>query len=200
LQEGEGAFAQAHDIQRLDIAGITLDVRLLAYHSHNANIVWPGTFALAEYLAARKDALVEGRVLELGSATGALALALTRMGLNITASDLDELEHEIEQNIRYNFELNHTPMAAYIPHTWGSGWDESRAFDYVVASDILLYVSAYPALVQTLVEIFSTGCREFIMAWNRRMKGSEEFFLRMEAQGFEYTHEGKGVYSFRKVR
>ena len=46
-------------------------------------------------------------------------------------------------------------------------------FYFVVASDILLYVSAYPALVATLTDLFDNcGTREFLMAWNRRMKSS----------------------------
>lgn len=93
-------------------------------------------------------------------------------------------------------------------------------FDTIVASDILLYVSAYPALVETLQELMMTptpspkqanerrgvddDCHPtsttknvvFAMSWNRRMKESAEFFDRMKQAGFSCTHEGKCIYTF----
>jgi hypothetical protein len=90
----------------------------------------------------------------------------------------------------------------HIAHTWGSGWPSdgpvcAASFKYIIASDILLYVSAYPQLVQTLCELFSGGgVVEFLMSWNRRMKESEQFFEMMKNAGFSMVHHGKCVYSF----
>mmetsp|Transcript_31236 Transcript_31236/g.61846 ORF Transcript_31236/g.61846 Transcript_31236/m.61846 type:complete len:320 (+) Transcript_31236:71-1030(+) len=111
------------------------------------------------------------------------------------------------------------PTPPHIPHTWGTGWTESmccanqtvQIYDYIIASDILLYVTSYPALVKTLTELMkpSFGNKfncvddiqgnkipKFIMSWNRRMKESAEFFKMMETAGFESVHEGKCVYTF----
>jgi hypothetical protein len=76
-------------------------------------------------------------------------------------------------------------------------------------SDILLYVSAYPALVQTLKELLDpsffpvptlSGNKnpKFIMSWNRRMKESIQFFDLMTDAGFQHRNEGKCVYTFWK--
>ena len=75
----------------------------------------------------------------------------------------------------------------------------SSSFDTIIASDILLYVSAYPALVQTLTELIPPHCPTvLVMSWNRRMKESAEFFERMGNAGFDRQHCGKGIYTMRR--
>ena len=104
---------------------------------------------------------------------------------------------------------NRPPMPIHVPHTWGTGWVDSaskrgvdgKVYDTIIASDILLYVSAYPALVQTLTELFKMAeakgkSPSFVMSWNRRMKASAEFFDLMLSAGFKCRHQGKCVYTF----
>ena len=128
---------------------------------------------------------------------------------------------EVEGNIAHNFRLNGRPPPLHVTHTWGAGWPRGlRRYRYVIASDILLYVSAYPALVQTLWELFAPAgaagrgkeaeavaeaeaaaaadvrCEEFVMVWNRRMDASKAFFELMQQRGFACSHHGQCVYSF----
>ena len=135
-------------------------------------------------------------------------------GINGFKNDIDSLESISSPSIRNKM------VPIHIPHTWGTGWKESWLnkvktstthqsidpfqFDHIIASDILLYVSVYPSLVQTLVELFSGNDNKdhrerlrFIMSWNRRMKDSENFFRLMNEAGFEYDHVGKCVFIFR---
>ena len=214
-EDGDGftsnAFEQISEIQTLEIAGMSFEVEQLAYHSHNANKVWPGTFALAEYIKQNPEmyppttaepggglpAAVETTLLEVGSATGAMAMALQKMGHSVVTSDLDD--QEVTDLIAANFRRNDLPVPEHIPHTWGTEWPAERAgkFSTIVASDILLYINAYPALVQTLLALFaSTGCGEFLMVWNRRMKESSEFFERMDKAGFGHEHLGQCIHRF----
>jgi alpha-D-ribose 1-methylphosphonate 5-phosphate C-P lyase len=70
--------------------------------------------------------------------------------------------------------------------------------------------SAYPALVQTLSEIFETPLEEttvsvyngpvveFLMSWNRRIAETSIFFDLMHQAGFSSEHLGKCIYSFKK--
>jgi len=218
------------EVQEVTLVGESLQVRQSAYHSHNANCVWPGTFNLAEYLLARYESTNGrfrqnwGSVLELGTATGVLAIRLARASVrysvhdrecdggdcvcdDIVTSDVDD-DDEVEDQVTYNFNLNgfenESERPVHVPHTWGTGWKqcaarkglESKVFDTVIASDILLYVSAYPALVQTLTELLAHPKTKFVMSWNRRMKESKDFFDRMQTAGFECKHEGKCVYTF----
>lgn len=71
---------------------------------------------------------------------------------------------EVKSNIIYNFQINNVIQIPHVEFTWGTSWktitednaDQVKAssFSYIVASDILLYVSAYPSLVSSLVELF----------------------------------------------
>jgi hypothetical protein len=101
----------------------------------------------------------------------------------------------VEQNIKYNFQLNNIDSVVHIEHTWGTGWSNSinnntndcnaSSFKYIIASDILLYVKVYPELVLTLTELFNGGTIEkFIMSWKRRIAESKVFFELMTDAGF----------------
>jgi predicted nicotinamide N-methyase len=218
-EEEETELDPCYEIQTVDVAGNSLQIRQYAYHSHNANRVWPGTFNLAEYLLQQNED--DGKtyihhwksVLELGTATGLLAIRLSQSRSNsnsssssdnccctsIVTSDVDDEHGDVAENVAFNFPLNDIEQPPHVPHTWGTGWPIDRYppndFDTIVASDILLYVSAYPALVQTLEELMPPDSRtKLIMSWNRRMKESLEFFDRMKEAGFECEHLGKCVY------
>ena len=225
-----------YEVTELDMLGKVFHVRQFAWHRANANKVWPGTFNLAEYLDAHRARYAAGPVLELGAATGALTLFLASAphGFDMTTSDIDD-GGEVADNIAHNFCLNDLPPPRHVPHTWGDGWLGAATgndgaplprFRFIVASDILLYVSAYPALVQTLCELFGvaaepgpgpgssgtrtslageeaeegSGVEEFVMSWNRRIAASKEFFDRMGAAGFACVHQGKCIYSFTRSR
>jgi hypothetical protein len=280
-----------YEIQSLVVANETLRIRQFAYHSHNANRVWPGTFNLANYLletvpvttldatssSSSSSSLLSssllnsmngitsssaprtnyrykhcwGRILELGTATGILAIRLAmasaslhdqasvttntassdeknhtktmplanstvpEMGAavstetvqqdgyvhcctSVVTSDVVDDYQDIATNVAYNCALNQLSVPpVHVPHTWGTGWEAScreaasaavssetvdpsttratcssgyhdalfdangtcMGFDTIVASDILLYVAAYPALVATLVELASLPLR-----------------------------------------
>jgi predicted nicotinamide N-methyase len=214
--EEEEELDNCYEVQQVTVAGESLQVRQYAYHSHNANRVWPGTFNLADYLFETRDdgSYVHqwGSVLELGTATGLLAIRLAKSlpsqegepscCSRLVTSDVADEHGDVLDNVKHNFELNNILQPPHVPFTWGPGWKESAAkvgveteFDTILASDILLYVSAYPALVITLQELMPSS-QKLVMSWNRRMKESQEFFDRMEAGGFSCEHLGKCVYCF----
>ncbi len=215
------AFENESEEQTINVAGLDLKVRQFVFHSHNANRVWPGTFNLAEYyLCGLGGDLTEltspsSWVLELGSATGLLALRLSLAGVsNLVTSDVDD-GGDVAANIRFNYERNGLGGGAvpqHVAHTWGTEWrspercSPSGLFDVVLASDILLYVAAYPALVKTLAELLpfegegsGGGRRKFVMSWNRRMEESGAFFEMMKERGFDCEHVGRCVFVFKRV-
>ncbi|KAH8505977.1 hypothetical protein H0E87_012987 [Populus deltoides] len=164
---------QNHVERRHIFPGMELLIREFSFHKLNANLLWPGTFAFAEWLVQNRS-LVEGRhCIELGSGTGALAIFLRKsFHLDITTSDYND--QEIEENIAHNCRVNGvTPVLPHIRRyqvgviihmvtfflcddyerhdSWGDTFPAADPdWDLVIASDILLYVKQYPNLIKTL--------------------------------------------------
>jgi len=212
------AFQNSSEEQKIEVCGKTLKVRQFCFHTHNANRVWPGTFNLLEYYMEEDEMNKNGGgdfrelldpekwVLELGTATGLLAIRLSMeggggpLGCRLVTSDVSD-GGEVMENVRYNYELNGLGdvVPRHVEHSWGTGWGASvdaatssaagtmtnckvnssaepfpSRFNIILASDILLYCKAYPALVETLKELMpyedtdSGEVQKFVMSWNRR--------------------------------
>lgn len=150
--EGGGGFCNDAEESCVTLAGLQIRLREKPFHPLNANAVWPGAHALADWVRANcAERLAGRRILELGAATGALAIfCVSACGLDVTTSDVDD--DEVEAQVADNFRLNGLAPPPHMPHTWGTPLPPTPAtrFDVVLASDILLYVRAYPALVDTL--------------------------------------------------
>ncbi|KAJ8570748.1 hypothetical protein K7X08_037720 [Anisodus acutangulus] len=192
-------------------------IQEFSFHQMNANLLWPGTFAFAEWLAQHTSWLRGRRIIELGSGTGALAIFLRKSYLDITTSDYDD--PDIEENIAHNCQANGVlPTLPHIRHSWGDVFPVADPdWDLIVASDILLYVKQYDNLVKTLcfllksykpkVNETGSGTSEekdicplpwpaFLMSWRRRIGKEDEslFFTGCEKAGLEVNHLGSRVY------
>lgn len=90
-------------------------------------------------------------------------------------------------------------MEDYIEKTRDSGSESNYHLDYIIASDILLYVNAYPLLVQSLTEIFEL-CRvsQFILSHRRRLSHGKIFFDLMNQAGFCCDRVNSCIYVFTK--
>jgi hypothetical protein len=77
--EGPAAFENTSEIQDLVIGSLNVKVRQYSWHEANANQVWPGTFALVKFLQ-NSGGRYDEKCLELGSATGALAICMRISG------------------------------------------------------------------------------------------------------------------------
>lgn len=202
--------------------GLELLIQEFSFHQLNANLLWPGTFAFAEWLVENKLLLQGRRIIELGSGTGALAIFLQKsFGIDITTSDFDD--EEVEENIAHNCRINELPVLPHIRHSWGDTFPITEPdWDLVIASDILLYVKEYPNLIKTLscllksyklkdkkanLEYFQDNENAtvsdaglpwpaFLMSWRRRIGKEEEtlFFHGCEDAGLTVEHIGSRVY------
>nr|XP_043610628.1 protein N-terminal and lysine N-methyltransferase EFM7 isoform X2 [Erigeron canadensis] len=197
-------------------------IREFSFHQMNANLLWPGTFAFAEWLVQDKSKIEGRRIIELGSGTGALAIFLKKLyQVDITTSDYDD--QEIEDNIAHNCKVNGvTPVLPHIKHSWGDPFPNSCPdWDLIIASDILLYVKQYPNLIKTLYfllksykprEIEATSYAQetqselprptFLMSWRRRIGKEEEslFFTGCKTAGLQVQHLGSRIYSITPAR
>ncbi|KAL3531695.1 hypothetical protein ACH5RR_005216 [Cinchona calisaya] len=198
--------------------GMELIIREFSFHQLNANLLWPGTFAFAEWLVQHRSWMEGRRVIELGSGTGALAIFLYKsFKLDITTSDYDD--PDIEENIAHNCRFNGiTPVLPHIKHSWGDVFPiHNPDWDLVIASDILLYVKQYSNLIKTLTFLLksykqqateavphNSGSHDtyllprpaFLMSWRRRIGKEDEslFFNGCDKAGIEVQHLGSRVY------
>lgn len=157
-------------------------------------------------MLADDGALLRGRrVLELGSGTGILTIALRARGFDVTSSDYDD--PVIAANIAHNCRLNALADGPHVAHTWGApfAWPSGvRAYDVVLGSDLLLYAKSYAALVETLRQLLdrcrccgdARGCAECtadggdratgpvaLLNARRRVPGDGAFFALLAAAG-----------------
>lgn len=212
---------QSYVERRHKFPGMELVIREFSFHQLNANLLWPGTFAFAEWLVEHRPSIEGRHCLELGSGTGALAIFLRRLvNLDITTSDYND--QEIEENIAHNCRVNGiTPVLPHIKHTWGDAFPTAEPdWDLIIASDILLYVKQYANLIKTLLfllksykpkdnkarprakdeqscgQSFSLPRPAFLMSWRRRIGKEDEslFFSGCEDAGLEVKHLGSRVY------
>lgn len=197
--EDVGAFDNTPSESAVVLGGVQLRLLERPFHPLNANAVWPGAHVLADWCKENESLLRGKPILELGSATGAFALFAVASALDITTSDVDD--GEVQDAIAANFALNgvQTPPPHWA-HTWGGevpGEMRGR-FAYVLASDILLYVSSYDALVRTLSALCSPWDGRLgavtIMSWQRRLPESAQFFDMAQRAGFEVVHLGRLIY------
>ncbi|KAJ7949970.1 Methyltransferase family protein [Quillaja saponaria] len=210
---------QSYEERRHEFPGMELLIREFSFHQLNANQLWPGTFAFAEWLVQHLSWIEGRRIIELGSGTGALAIFLRKAyNLDITTSDYND--PEIEGNIAHNCRVNGITPVPHINHTWGDIFPTSNPeWDLVIASDILLYVKEYANLIKTISFLLNfykssgnhgvsptdneqTGSEAglprpaFLMSWRRRIGKEDEsvFFVGCENAGLKVQHIGSRVY------
>lgn len=223
-REEKAETQESYVERRHQFPGMELIIREFSFHQLNANLLWPGTFAFAEWLVQHRSC-IEGRcAIELGSGTGALAIFLQKTyNLDITTSDYDD--QEIEDNIAHNCRANEIPVIPHIKHTWGDKFPNSDPdWDLIIASDILLYVKQYANLIQTisfLLKCYKPRDRNaalltrndkksgdvvlpwpaFLMSWKRRIGKEDEllFFNGCENAGLQVQHIGSRVYCIKPI-
>ncbi|XWS43845.1 hypothetical protein CRYUN_Cryun16bG0139400 [Craigia yunnanensis] len=101
VDEEKTDIHQSYVERRHQFPGMELLIREFSFHQLNANLLWPGTFAFAEWLVQHQSRIEGRRCLELGSGTGALAVFLQKsFNLGVTTSDYDD--QEIVENIAHN--------------------------------------------------------------------------------------------------
>ncbi|RHY34499.1 hypothetical protein DYB32_000901 [Aphanomyces invadans] len=170
-------FENEFEIQNISIGDDMYRIRVFSFHEANANKVWPGMFNLANFMDSHAR-YSSGRIMELGAATGALAIHL--------------------RSAPRNYDVTTRYGRSNVHSTRSSRHCSDICDDGAVAANIA-FNSALNALVETLLEIFeSNEAEEFLMSWRRRIADSAIFFELMKAAGFRVHHHGSCVYSFFK--
>ena len=210
-----------------------MKVREFSFSGTNANFVWPHNEATLNAFLDFKFNGTNGlnqsaRILELGSGTGVLSIALRKLGFSSAiTSDYDSTD--IAENIEYNCLLNNV-YHVHIPHTWGEQfpWEQleniwqkcsssvctTQPPVVLVASDILLYKKLYSNLVHTICQLLSYNLKNnadsccsansrmkpfMILGAKRRVTGDDEFFTLLRKADCEVTHLGGRIYCIKML-
>nr|KAJ0203444.1 hypothetical protein LSAT_V11C500283120 [Lactuca sativa] len=206
---------------RLFVNGIykELVIREFSFHQMNANLLWPGTFAFAEWLIQNKSRIESKHIIELGRQVHFFSfmshhllvyekvVIINRFLVDITTSDYDD--EEIEENIAHNCRINGViPVLPHIKHSWGDPFPNPHPeWDLIIAN-----VKQYANLIKTLCFLLNSykpretvavsheaqGVPQpaFLMSWRRRIGKEEEslFFTGCENAGLQVQHLGSRVY------
>lgn len=145
-------------------------------------MLWPSGLLLADLIS--REALGEGRMLELGCGLGMASLVANARGADILATDYHpRAEAFLKDNSRRNA-LGDTPFQRL---DWSVPDHSLGLFDLIIGSD-LLYEPDHPELLSGFLARHShIGTRVIIVDPKRRLHA--KFRQRMEAHGFASSSE-----------
>jgi predicted nicotinamide N-methyase len=193
------ASVSARRLRRLRFGGVETRVYEAVSGRPLGSVVWDGALLLCAHLARRaSDSWKSKHVLELGSGTGLVGLALAQRGAAVTLTDLAPLLPLLAANARLNApETKQDGASEQAVAEMAKDWEkrvrvreldwtheldvettaELRHVDLVVGAD-LLYVDepVFSALLRTLQKLAPA---EALLAGVRRHKGVDEYLARL---------------------
>ncbi|KAJ8288800.1 hypothetical protein COCON_G00014590 [Conger conger] len=125
-------------------------------------VVWDAAIVLSKYLETRQfyepqngvNKWANKSVLELGAGTGVVGLMAATLGAYVTVTDLEDLQHLLQINIRDNRSLVTSGSIAAKVLKWGEDVTEfSPRPDYILMADCIYYEQSLGPLVKTLRDL-----------------------------------------------
>lgn len=139
------------------------------------------------------DGIVDGRiarVLELGSGTGVLSVALAPFAQSITASDHDPAALQlIQRNVQLNQQFT-TPQAHIdvVPLEWGVDSGIAERFGLVVGSDLIYTETVVQPLFHTVHELMEEN-GIFVLGASFNIGEAAEREIEQQCEKYKLTHE-----------
>ena len=167
-------------------------------------VTWPPSLAIIEYLL--RNRISKGlKVLELGSGSGLLAIVLSLLDCQVTATDHHPT---VLERIENNARLNHSKLSVYYLD-WCSPIMFHQDFDLIVGVDIIFDPSLIEPLVELLKAIATTNNEILLAVTQRNQETFGQFKARMSMyftvmeqeceQNWFYYGEGSPISIFRLV-
>lgn len=137
---------------------------------HNS-VLWDAAIAMIRYVETNptfKDSLYGKRVLELGSGTGALGIALAHCGADVVLTDLaigtELLQANVNKNRAPMMDSNGAGRMRVAPYHWGDPIDtimEFGPFDYIFGTDVAYSEISNPVLLESAALIAKASDKIF---------------------------------------
>lgn len=146
---------------------------------------WESGIVLARYLMLNKDLFRTGKILEVGSGSGLVAIAATKYA-GITQFWASDCHPAVLQNLADNASRNHCGINAVSLDWNDSSTYLSDRFDFILGSDLIYDGAPLDSLCRTVDHhLASQGCMMLLMPQKRHM--TSVFVDLMERCGFQHT-------------
>ncbi|XP_056332670.1 protein-lysine methyltransferase METTL21D [Danio aesculapii] len=122
-------------------------------------VVWDAAIVLSKYLETEQfcssgsgvSMLSCKNIIELGAGTGLVGLVAASLGANVTLTDLEDLQHLLQLNIKKNQHLIHTGSVTAKVLKWGASVEDFLPYPhYILMADCIYYEQSVEPLVETL--------------------------------------------------
>ncbi|XP_071789450.1 protein N-lysine methyltransferase METTL21D-like [Asterias amurensis] len=138
-------------------------------------VVWDAALVLlkfieSDFFKSKHETLEQKHVIELGSGTGAVGLAASLLGANVTITDLEEFVPLMQLNVNTNKALIKGSLMAKTLKWGGSVQEFLPHPDFILLSDCVYYIQAVGDLVVTLDEL-SGHDTEILCSYEERTIG-----------------------------
>lgn len=146
--------------------------------------LWPAGRVLSQYLSER-PLPKEPRILEVGCGLALPSLFLAKRGLKVEATDLHP---DVPAFLEANRERNGLKGPAFVELDWRKPLEPGRAWDLILASDVLYDKTQPASLLEFLSRAVAPGGRVILADPGRSYV--EGFFTEAARQGFRVKTEG----------
>lgn len=144
-------------------------------------------------------------MLELGAGTGLVGIACSKLGANVTVTDLREFLPSLSRNVRMNFAENDTNQPVVKELKWGEKLHlyNPNDYDIVIGADIVYIEETFDDLLDTICflcgckthsSIISGGCKNtttkrpsVLLSAKMRYSREEKFIVKLKRQ-FKIDH------------
>lgn len=146
--------------------------------------LWPAGELLSRYMIRQNLGPNTKKIVELGSGTGLVGLALAYhlqsqqkepvKDVDIYITDIDKLVSLMDNNVKLNG-LSHIVKPAEL--NWGQDIPKyAQKPDLILAADCVYLESAFPLLEKTLLDLTLDNPVPILMAYKKRRKADSRFF------------------------
>lgn len=139
------------------------------------------------------------RVLELGAGTGLVGIACSKLGAQVTVTDLREALPFLSKNIDLNFAMKDTNYPTVQELKWGENLHSYNPdnYDIIIGADIVYIEDTFNDLLDTICYLCQCKTYESVLSQNNRTSGELRPRIILSAK-MRYSREAKFIARMKK--